>query len=150
MADPPGQSTFQLKITLENIRPSIWRRVLVPGSIRLAKLHDIFQAAMGWTNSHLHCCRPVVCNERTSRGVRRRLELVHQERSGIAVAPGLGIDEERDPSVPAQLDRRGAVLQRPWAFENRPWQVEPDVQQPRPVLGEASFDGLVVPGVNPR
>jgi hypothetical protein len=47
MADPPGQSTFQLKITLEDIRPLIWRRVLVPGSIRLAKLHDIFQVAMG-------------------------------------------------------------------------------------------------------
>ena len=28
--------------------------MLVPGSVRLAKLHDIFQAAMGWTNSHLH------------------------------------------------------------------------------------------------
>jgi hypothetical protein len=26
----------------------------VPGSIRLSKLHDFFQAAMGWTNSHLH------------------------------------------------------------------------------------------------
>lgn len=57
MADPPGQSTFQLKITLEDIRPSIWRRLLVPGSIRLAKLHDVFQAAMGWTDSHLHCFR---------------------------------------------------------------------------------------------
>jgi hypothetical protein len=29
----------------------------VPGSIRLAKLPDIFQAAMEWTNSHLHCFR---------------------------------------------------------------------------------------------
>lgn len=35
----------------------IWRRVLVPGSVRLAKLHDMFQAAMGWTDSHLHAFR---------------------------------------------------------------------------------------------
>ena len=27
---------------------------LVPGTVRLAKLHRIFQAAMGWTDSHLH------------------------------------------------------------------------------------------------
>lgn len=35
----------------------IWRRVLVPGSVRLSKLHDMFQAAMGWTDSHLHAFR---------------------------------------------------------------------------------------------
>ena len=28
-----------------------------PGSVRLAKLHDVLQAAMGWTNSHLHSFR---------------------------------------------------------------------------------------------
>lgn len=32
----------------------MWRRLLVPGSARLSRLHDYFQAAMGWTNSHLH------------------------------------------------------------------------------------------------
>jgi hypothetical protein len=32
----------------------VWRRVLVPGGVKLSKLHDILQAAMGWTNSHLH------------------------------------------------------------------------------------------------
>ncbi len=45
---------FQLKITLAEIEPPIWRRVLVPAEIRLDKLHDVLQAAMGWTNSHLH------------------------------------------------------------------------------------------------
>jgi len=48
------QPVFQLRIRLEGINPPAWRRVLVPGGVRLAKLHDIFQAAMGWTNSHLH------------------------------------------------------------------------------------------------
>ena len=32
----------------------MWRRILVPGGAKLSKLHDMFQAAMGWTNSHLH------------------------------------------------------------------------------------------------
>ena len=46
---------FSLRITLDEVTPTVWRRLLVPGGIRLAKLHDVFQAAMGWTNSHLHC-----------------------------------------------------------------------------------------------
>jgi hypothetical protein len=54
MPTPPGQSIFRITIALNDSSPPIWRRLLVPGSIRLAKLHDIFQAAMGWTNSHLH------------------------------------------------------------------------------------------------
>jgi hypothetical protein len=50
----PGQSVFQLRVTLLDVEPTVWRRVLVPGSIRLPKLHAMLQAAMGWTNSHLH------------------------------------------------------------------------------------------------
>jgi len=30
---------YQLKITLRNSRPPIWRRVLVPGNFTLDKLH---------------------------------------------------------------------------------------------------------------
>ena len=47
-------NVFALRITLLDHRPEIWRRVLVPGSLRLDKLHMVFQEAMGWTNSHLH------------------------------------------------------------------------------------------------
>jgi hypothetical protein len=45
---------YQLKITLKYIRPPIWRRVEVPDDVTLDELHLILQAAMGWTNSHLH------------------------------------------------------------------------------------------------
>ena len=45
---------FQLKITLEAISPPIWRRVHVPATLRLDGLHRVVQAAMGWTNSHIH------------------------------------------------------------------------------------------------
>jgi Plasmid pRiA4b ORF-3-like protein len=47
----------QLRISLKEVRPVVWRRLLVPGNIRLSRLHDVFQAAMGWTNSHLHSFR---------------------------------------------------------------------------------------------
>lgn len=45
----------QLRIELVDVEPVVWRRLLVPGSVRMSKLHAMIQAAMGWTNSHLHC-----------------------------------------------------------------------------------------------
>ena len=45
---------YQLKVTLMDVHPPIWRRVLVPGDIPLPQLHAVLQIAMGWTNSHLH------------------------------------------------------------------------------------------------
>ncbi|MGA9077158.1 MAG: plasmid pRiA4b ORF-3 family protein, partial [Acidimicrobiales bacterium] len=51
----PGEpNVFWMRIALLDHEPEIWRRLLVPGSVRLDKLHLIFQTAMGWTNSHLH------------------------------------------------------------------------------------------------
>lgn len=49
-----GGSVLQLKISLMRIRPSVWRRVLVPETIRLSDLHRVIQAAFDWTDSHLH------------------------------------------------------------------------------------------------
>src|SRR6516162_9283546 len=44
----------RLKITLDNVKPVVLRRVEVPFDIRLDRLHLTIQAAMGWTNSHLY------------------------------------------------------------------------------------------------
>jgi hypothetical protein len=53
-AAPGSSQIYQIKVTLEDSHPPIWRRILVPDSITLAKLHSILQVAMGWTDSHLH------------------------------------------------------------------------------------------------
>jgi Plasmid pRiA4b ORF-3-like protein len=45
---------YQLKVTLDGIKPPIWRRIQVSGDISLFKLHKIIQAAMGWEDYHLH------------------------------------------------------------------------------------------------
>ncbi|MDN5753978.1 MAG: plasmid pRiA4b ORF-3 family protein [Nitrosospira sp.] len=45
---------YQIKIALKGLKPMIWRRVHVRSDITLAKLHDVIQIAMGWTDSHLH------------------------------------------------------------------------------------------------
>ena len=45
---------FQLKITLNDIEPAIWRRIQVPSTYTFWDLHSAIQGALGWTNSHLH------------------------------------------------------------------------------------------------
>jgi hypothetical protein len=53
--DPlPGVPIVQLHIELAEATPAIWRRVQVPASVTLRQLHAVVQAAMGWTDSHLH------------------------------------------------------------------------------------------------
>jgi hypothetical protein len=46
-------TVYQLKITLDGVRPPVWRRVLVP-DCTLADLHHIIQVSMGWSDYHLH------------------------------------------------------------------------------------------------
>jgi Plasmid pRiA4b ORF-3-like protein len=52
MAKPT--TVYQLKVTLKQIRPAIWRRLQVSSDITLSKLHHVLQDALGWTDSHLH------------------------------------------------------------------------------------------------
>ena len=44
----------QLRIKLDDVEPAVLRRIDVPLTIRLDRLHLVLQAAMGWTNSHLY------------------------------------------------------------------------------------------------
>jgi hypothetical protein len=46
-------SVYQVKITLNGIKPPIWRRVQVK-DCTLAALHDIIQTCMSWDDYHLH------------------------------------------------------------------------------------------------
>jgi uncharacterized cupin superfamily protein len=45
---------FVLKISLRDIEPSVWRRIVVPSTIALKKLHEALQIVMGWGNYHLY------------------------------------------------------------------------------------------------
>ncbi|MDE4589081.1 plasmid pRiA4b ORF-3 family protein [Sinorhizobium meliloti] len=42
------------QITLDHVEPTVMRRVAVPFRIKLHRLHEVLQAAMGWSNSHLY------------------------------------------------------------------------------------------------
>jgi len=45
---------FQLRISLADVMPEVWRRVALPGAYTLDRLHRVIQYAMGWQNYHLH------------------------------------------------------------------------------------------------
>jgi len=45
-------AAYQLKISLADSTPEIWRRVLVPSAMTLADLHHMIQQAMGWASVH--------------------------------------------------------------------------------------------------
>ncbi|AEM46690.1 plasmid pRiA4b ORF-3 family protein [Acidithiobacillus ferrivorans SS3] len=46
--------SYLLQVELEDITPTIWRQVWVDSGMSLHTLHHVLQAAMGWTDAHLH------------------------------------------------------------------------------------------------
>ena len=48
---------YQLRITLQNIEPMIFRTVVVTSAITLRQLHELIQGAFGWLSCHLHAFR---------------------------------------------------------------------------------------------
>lgn len=53
-AAPEQAQCFTVRIDLDDAQPPIWRRLALAGDLTLDELHDVLQAAMGWTDSHLH------------------------------------------------------------------------------------------------
>lgn len=48
------QKAFQLKITLKDSKPPIWRRLVVPADFTFHDLHLTIQTAFDWMNYHLY------------------------------------------------------------------------------------------------
>jgi hypothetical protein len=44
---------YTLRVTLRDIQPPIWRRLVVQADTTLAELHEILQDVVGWQNYHL-------------------------------------------------------------------------------------------------
>ncbi|MBO0813209.1 MAG: plasmid pRiA4b ORF-3 family protein [Microlunatus sp.] len=45
---------FRVRVDLVGAEPPVWRRLELPGDVTLPRLHVVIQAAMGWSDSHLH------------------------------------------------------------------------------------------------
>lgn len=53
--DPPAETAGRmLEVSLVDVEPLVWRRIVVPESLSLAELHPVLQTAMGWEDYHLH------------------------------------------------------------------------------------------------
>src|SRR6266545_6375189 len=72
----PVVKVYQLKISLRDISPMIWRRVLVESDTSITHLHAVLQIAMGWEDLHLHRFR------------------VHGKAYGISRAGGILFDDD--------------------------------------------------------
>ncbi|MHA3700648.1 plasmid pRiA4b ORF-3 family protein [Jatrophihabitans sp. YIM 134969] len=51
---PAAGQTLELTVTLRDVEPPVWRRLVVPSSLTLAKTHEVLLTAMGWQGYHLH------------------------------------------------------------------------------------------------
>lgn len=47
-------NAVRLHVSMADIEPLIWRRLVVPAAWTLDRLHLVLQAAFSWTDSHLH------------------------------------------------------------------------------------------------
>ncbi|MFG1881311.1 plasmid pRiA4b ORF-3 family protein [Micromonospora sp. NPDC049102] len=50
----PAAPIYQIKVSLREAKPPIWRRLELPADTSLADLHHIIQVAFGWDDAHLH------------------------------------------------------------------------------------------------
>jgi len=45
---------YQLKVVLQDIKPPVWRRLLIPSDATFWELHIAIQDSFGWEDYHLH------------------------------------------------------------------------------------------------
>jgi hypothetical protein len=50
----PDVVTYRIRADLTGTRPPLWRRLELASDLHLDRVHDVLQAAFGWTDSHLH------------------------------------------------------------------------------------------------
>jgi len=59
-------TAVQMRVTLVDIEPAIWRRLVVPRGFHLGQLHHVIQAAFGWLDYHLRFSATATISETTT------------------------------------------------------------------------------------
>jgi Plasmid pRiA4b ORF-3-like protein len=72
-----SKTIYNVRITLEDSQPPIWRSVAIPSDITLGCLHEVIQIVMGWTDSHLHQFILLEKRPKRTRGEMGRLTQQH-------------------------------------------------------------------------
>jgi Plasmid pRiA4b ORF-3-like protein len=55
-------TVHQVKVSLHGAKPPVWRRLEIPSTMTLDRLHAVLQTAFGWYDIHLHSFE-TVCGE---------------------------------------------------------------------------------------
>lgn len=84
-------SILQIKITLRELKPPIWRRIQVEDTMTFRELHEVIQLLMDWEDSHLHNFEV----DGTSRGYRKRTYIGLSEDNPFGAAPDFIEKEEQ-------------------------------------------------------
>lgn len=50
----PDVVAYRVRVDLKGTKPPLWRRLELASDIFLDEVHEVIQAAFGWTDSHLH------------------------------------------------------------------------------------------------
>ena len=45
---------LQFRLSVKDVKPEIWRKLLVSEDVTLSKLHSILQVLMGWSGRHYY------------------------------------------------------------------------------------------------
>ncbi len=126
----PAQDIYGIKVTLLGTRPPIWRRLLVPASITLAKLHDVLQTTMGWHDCHMHEFR---AGER------------HFGRPDPEdISMGMQVENERTVKLSSVLRRPGAKMVYTYDFGDN-WEHAVVLEKQMPLLPDMS-DPICIDG----
>jgi hypothetical protein len=125
---------LRIKVALAGIRPPIWRRLEVPASLSLQRLHDVLQVAFDWSDDHMH---------RFERAVPKRVRSFVPDAGPAAIAP----PDERRIRLVQLLPETGSRLIYRYDFGDD-WEheitvearaaAEPDVRYPRCTGGRRS------------
>ncbi|MBT2584498.1 plasmid pRiA4b ORF-3 family protein [Arthrobacter sp. ISL-95] len=54
MESPATVPAVELRISISETEPLIWRQLVLPETATVAELHEAIQCAFGWKNSHLY------------------------------------------------------------------------------------------------
>lgn len=92
---------LQLKITLKDSSPKIWRRIVVPSDHTFFDLHCAIQDAMGWMDGHLHGFRIAI------KGTTRSLNIQYPDPDN-----DFGIEETLDERKEKIADYFGKTIKQ--------------------------------------
>lgn len=55
LPEPPEEtSALTVRVDVDELKPPVWRRLVLRGDLLLDEVHEVLQAAFGWQDHHLH------------------------------------------------------------------------------------------------